>query len=160
MAVGEEPCLAPPVQSLTFLVLEQGHYAFLIKDIGLLAHERCFHLVNGLLEELFVLSDEQFFNVLKTAFTLADRVNLDALDEDLDQGCRLRELSPSQRQAIERNGEGLFRGAADHELEDGYAESIYIFQHDYLLFLTVSDLLLLLREGPVAGLSAEGSLHG
>ena len=72
MAVREEPGLAPPVQSLSFLVLEEGHDAFLIKDIGLLAHERSFHLVNGLLEELFVLPDEEFFNVLKTTFALAD----------------------------------------------------------------------------------------
>ena len=64
MAVGEEPGLAPPVQSLTFLVLEQSNDAFLIKDISLLAHERCFHLVNWLLKELFVLPDEEFFNVL------------------------------------------------------------------------------------------------
>ena len=64
MAVGEEPGLAPPVQSLTFLVLEQGNNAFLIKDIGLFAHERCFHLVDRLLEEFLVLPDEEFFNVL------------------------------------------------------------------------------------------------
>ena len=64
MAVGEEPGLAPPVQSLTFLVLEQGNDAFLIKDIGLLAHERSFHLVDRLLEEFLVLPDEEFFNVL------------------------------------------------------------------------------------------------
>ena len=64
MAVGEEPRLAPPVQSFTFLILEQGHDAFLVEDISLLAHERCFHLVNWLLKELFVLPDEEFFNVL------------------------------------------------------------------------------------------------
>ena len=64
MAVGEEPGLAPPVQSLTFLILEQGHDAFLVKDIGLFAHERSFHLVNGLLKELLILPDEEFFNVL------------------------------------------------------------------------------------------------
>ena len=160
MAVGEEPGLAPPVQSLTFLVLEQGHDALLVEDIGLLAHERSLHLVDGLLEELLVFSDEQFLNVLEAALPLADRVDLDTLDEDLDQGSGLRELGPCQRQAVERDREGLLRGAADHELEDGYAERVDIFQHDHLLLLAVRDLLLLLREGPVAGLSAEGSLHG
>ena len=52
--------------------MEKGYDAFLIVNIGFPANEWSLHLVDGLLEELFVLSNEQFLDILKTAFTLRD----------------------------------------------------------------------------------------
>ena len=67
--------------------MEQGHNTLLVKDIGFLADEGSFHFVDGLLEEFFVLSDQQFLDALQAALPLSDRINLDALDKHLDQRC-------------------------------------------------------------------------
>ena len=79
--------LTPPMESLAFFVVEKGHDTFLVVDIGLLADIRILHLVDGLLEELLVLSDKQFLDVLQSTFSLGNRVDLDTFNKNLDQGC-------------------------------------------------------------------------
>lgn len=80
VAIREESCLTPPRERLSLLVMEESHDTFLVVNVGFLAHIWAFHLVNGLLEELFVLPNKQFLDILKASFSLRDRVDLDALD--------------------------------------------------------------------------------
>ena len=87
--------------SQLLLVAEQSYNTSLVINIGTLANKWVLHLVNLLLKVLLVFACEKLFDVLKTAFTLRDRVYLNALDENLDQGCRLREFSPSQRHTVQ-----------------------------------------------------------
>lgn len=96
MTVGEKTCLTPEVQRFSLFVVEEGHNAFLVVDIGLFAYEGSLHLVDRLLEEFLVLSDQQLLDVLQATFSLGDRVDLDALDEDLDERSGLRELRPCE----------------------------------------------------------------
>jgi len=159
MAIGQDTSLAPVVQSFTLFVVEKSHDALLVVHIGLLAHEGRLHLVDRLLEELFVLSDQQFFYTLQATLALRDGVNLNAFDQHLNQGGRLGELSPGQRQTIQRNRESLLGRSADHKLEDCNAQRVDIFEHDDFHFLAIRNLLLLLREGPVAGLGAKRLLE-
>ena len=84
MTIGEQACLTPIVKSLSFFVVEEGHDAALVVHVSLLAYERSLHLVDGLLEELFVLSDQQLLDTLQSTFSLSDRVDLDALYKYLD----------------------------------------------------------------------------
>ena len=52
--------------------MEECNYTLLIEDIGLLTHIWMLHLVERLLEELFVLSHKQFANGLQSALSLGD----------------------------------------------------------------------------------------
>ena len=81
--------------------MEKRDDALLVEHISFLAHEGSLHLVNRLLEELFVLSDQEFLDALETALALSDRIDLDAFDENLNERCRLREFSPCKRQTVE-----------------------------------------------------------
>ena len=85
VTIGEQACLTPIVKSLSFFVVEECHDAALVVHVSLLAYERGLHLVDGLLEELFVLSDQQLLDALQSAFSLSDRVDLDALYKYLNQ---------------------------------------------------------------------------
>ena len=85
VTIGEKAGLTPIVKSLSFFVVEEGHDAALVVHVSLLAYERSLHLVDGLLEELFVLSDQEFLDALQSAFSLSDRIDLDALNKYLDQ---------------------------------------------------------------------------
>ena len=84
VAIGEKAGLTPIVKSLSFFVVEECHDAALVVHVSLLAYERGLHLVDGLLEELFVLSDQQLLDTLQSTFSLSDRVDLDALYKYLD----------------------------------------------------------------------------
>ena len=84
MTLRELHGLVPPVLRTPLLVTEQGHDASLVVHIGSLSNERVLHLIDVLLEILFVLPSEQLFDALEAAFTLCDRVNLNALDQHLD----------------------------------------------------------------------------
>ena len=81
--------------------MEKRDNALLVENISFLAHEGSLHLVNRLLEELFVLSDQEFLDALEAALALSDRIDLNAFDENLNERCRLREFSPSKRQTVE-----------------------------------------------------------
>lgn len=72
VAIGKETGLTPPGQSLSLLVVEQGHDTLLVVDVGFLANVGVLHFVNGLLEEFFVLSNEQFLYVLQSSLPLGD----------------------------------------------------------------------------------------
>ena len=105
--VAKQASLTPPVQCFALLVVEKRHDALLVVHVSLLPDERVLHLVDRLLEKLLVLSDQQFLDALKPSFSLRDRVDLDAFDQDLDQRGGLWELGPRQRQVVERDGVGL-----------------------------------------------------
>ena len=64
--------------------MEQGYDAIFIIDICFLPYERILHLVEWFLEIFLVLPDQEFPNVLQLAFSIGDRVNLDALYKDLN----------------------------------------------------------------------------
>ena len=160
VAIGELTSLTPILQRLALFVVEQSHDSFLVKDVCLLADKGSLHLVDWLLEELFVLSDQEFFDALQASFPLGDRVDLDAFDKHLDQRSRLREFGPSQGQGVERDAKVLLGCPADHQLKNRDSKRVDVFEHDDLTFLILCNLLLLLREWPVAGLSAQRHLHG
>ena len=52
------------------------------------------------------------------------------------------------------------RGAPNHELKDGDAERVDVLEHDDLGLFAIRNLLLLLAEGPIAGLDAQWHIHG
>ena len=87
VTVAKHARLTPPMECLAFFVMEESYDTFLVVDISLLANERILHLVDWLLEELFVLSDEEFLDVLQSTFSLGYRVDLDTFNKNLDQGC-------------------------------------------------------------------------
>lgn len=64
MTVTQDFSLTPPVQSLSFFVVEESHDSLLVISVGFLAQERAFHLVDRLLEKLFVLANKQLFDAL------------------------------------------------------------------------------------------------
>ena len=70
MTIAKHARLRPPMKGFSFFVMEKGHDTFLVVYVSLLANERVLHFVNGLLEELLVLSDQEFLDVLKSAFSL------------------------------------------------------------------------------------------
>ena len=72
MPIAEQTCLTPPVQRFAFLVMEQRHDALLVVHISLFADKWTLHLVDGLLEKLLVLPDQQFPDALQTALALRD----------------------------------------------------------------------------------------
>ena len=72
MAIGKDPSFTPVVQRLALLVVEERDDALLVEDIGLLADEWSLHLVDGLLEELFVFANQQFLDALEATFALRD----------------------------------------------------------------------------------------
>ena len=64
MTVRQDASLTPPVESLSFFVVEKSHDSLLVISVSFLAQERTFHLVDGLLEKLFVLANKQLFDAL------------------------------------------------------------------------------------------------
>lgn len=107
MTITEHPRLTPESNGAALVTVEQRHNTSLVKHISPLANIGVLHLVEWLVEEFLVLSDEELSNGGQLALTLCDGVNLDALNEHLDERSRLRELSPSERQALEANVELL-----------------------------------------------------
>lgn len=72
MTITEQTSLTPPMQSLAFFVMEEGHNSFLVVHVSLLSNEWALHLVNRLLEKFLIFSDQQFLDALQTALTLRD----------------------------------------------------------------------------------------
>ena len=64
--------LTPEPESIGLIAVEQSHDSLLVVDICLLAHVGVLHLVDSSLKELFVLTDQEFPDRLKSAFALGD----------------------------------------------------------------------------------------
>ena len=58
MPVREDSGLRPPMECLPLFVVEEGDDAFLVVNVSFLADKWVLHLVDGLLEELFVFADQ------------------------------------------------------------------------------------------------------
>lgn len=70
--------ILPKFEGEVILTAGEGNDGFLIADIGAFADDRELHFVEGTHEKLFVVFDQELFDVLKFAFTLGDRINVDA----------------------------------------------------------------------------------
>jgi hypothetical protein len=69
--------ILPKFESQVILTAGESYDGFLIADIGAFANDRELHFVEGTHEKLFVVFDQELFDVLKFAFTLGDRINVD-----------------------------------------------------------------------------------
>ena len=72
VAIRQDTCFAPVVQRFTLFVVEESHDTFLVKDISFLSDERSLHLVDRLLEELLILTNQKLLDSLKSTLTLRD----------------------------------------------------------------------------------------
>lgn len=64
VTITEQTSLGPPVESFAFFIMKEGHNAFLVVHISFFANEWVLHFVYWLLEELLILSDQQFLDTL------------------------------------------------------------------------------------------------
>ena len=64
VTIGKQASLTPPSKCLSLLVMEERNDALLVVNICFVAHVWVLHLVDGLLEELFILANKQFLNTL------------------------------------------------------------------------------------------------
>ena len=102
--------------------MKQGYDAVFIVDICFFPYEGVLHLVEGFLEILLILSRQEFSDMLQLAFTIRDRVDLDALYKDLNYWCRLRKFCPGKRKTVKRYGKVLLGCTANHQLENANAQ--------------------------------------
>ena len=117
---------------MVLLTSAQSHDSFLVTDISTFADDRQFHLVEGALEELEVVPDEEALDAGELTLALGDVVDVDALHEHLDKGRALGELRPGQGQAVQRNRELVGADAPYHQLQQADAEGVNVLQHQQL----------------------------
>ena len=67
----------PKFEGKVILTAGESYDGFLVADIGAFADDWELHFVEGAHEKLFVVFDQELFDVLKFAFTLGDRINVD-----------------------------------------------------------------------------------
>ena len=93
--------LLPVLERHLFVSSPECSNRLLIAHISPLSNDGHLHLVERAHKELLVVPHQQLLNALQLPLSLADRVDVDALNEHLDQGCRLRELSPGKREGVQ-----------------------------------------------------------
>jgi hypothetical protein len=101
------------------------------------------------LEVFLKFTDKQFANRLQLSFTVSNAVNLNALDQNLNEGCGFGELSPGEGQGVETDTELLFAETADHHFEQANTQAVNIFKHEDFHLLSIGNSLFVLCEGPV-----------